>query len=269
MVGLRYGTPTAGTGTDGIRFPRAPILSHEAPHSRGRRDGSRWRRVGRVIDTPQVTTIADIFPVLGLRIAAGPLELRGISDDDIVALADLAGRGIHPPDLMPFSTPWTDVPAAELPLRFARFHWDTRVSFTPEHWTLQLLATWEGVVVGTQGFHTHDYLVTRSGETGSWLGREHQGRGIGTRMRQAMCSFLFDCLEAQEITSGAFVDNPASLAVSRKVGYRPNGLRRMVRRPREWQLNQALVLTPETFGRGAAITVEGLDPVRRLIGLED
>lgn len=88
------------------------------------------------------------------------------------------------------------------------------------------------------------------------------------RMRQALCAFLFDCLDAQEITAGAFVDNPASLAVSRKVGYRPNGQHRIVRRPGEWQLNQALVLTPETFARGPEITVEGLDAVRRLVGLE-
>ena len=215
-----------------------------------------------------MTTIADIFPVLGLRITSGSLELRGISDDDIVALADLAGRGIHPPELMPFSTPWTDVPAPELPLRFAQYHWGTRASFSRESWSLQLATSWEGVVVGTQGFFTHDYLLTRSGETGSWLGQEHQGHGIGTAMRRAMCAFLFDCLGAQEITSGAFLDNPASLAVSRKVGYRPNGLRRMVRRPGEWQANQALVLTPETFVRGPEITVEGLEPVRRLFGLD-
>jgi RimJ/RimL family protein N-acetyltransferase len=215
-----------------------------------------------------VTTIADIFPVLGLRITAGPLELRGISDDDIGTLADLAGKGVHPPEFMPFSTPWTDTPPLELPLRFAQYHWGTRASFSPEHWSLNLAVAWEGVVVGTQGFNTQDYLVTRTGETGSWLGREHQGRGIGTRMRQAMCAFLFDCLEAQEITSGAFVDNPASLAVSRKVGYQPNGQRRMVRRPGEWKVNQGLVLTPATFVRGPEITVEGLDPVRKLIGLE-
>ena len=85
-----------------------------------------------------MTTIADVFPVLGLRITAGPLELRGISDDDIVALADLAGRGVHPPELMPFSTPWTDIPAPELPLRFAQYHWGTRASFGPEHWSLNL-----------------------------------------------------------------------------------------------------------------------------------
>lgn len=215
-----------------------------------------------------MTTIAAIYPVLGLRITAGPLELRGISDDDIAALADLAGRGVHPPEEMPFSVPWTDTPAVELPLRFATYHWSLRASFSPEAWTLDLAAVWDGVVVGTQGFRTSNYLVSRTGETGSWLGREHQGQGIGTRMRQAMCAFLFDCLDAQEISSGAFVDNPASLAVSRKVGYRPNGQRRIVRRPGEWQVNLALVLMPETFIRGVPISVEGLEPVRRLIGLE-
>jgi RimJ/RimL family protein N-acetyltransferase len=212
--------------------------------------------------------IADIYPVLALRITAGPLELRGISDEDVAALADLAAGGIHPPDRMPFSTPWTDSPAADLPLRFARHHWGNRAAFSPEHWILDLVAVWEGVIVGTQGFHTSDYLVTRTGETGSWLGREHQGRGIGTRMRQALCAFAFDCLDAQEVTSGAFQDNPASLAVSRKVGYLPNGRRRMVRRPGEWHVNQGLVLTPETLVRGPEITVDGLAPVRRLIGLD-
>ncbi len=215
-----------------------------------------------------MTTISAIYPVLGLRITAGPLELRGITDDDIAALADLAGRGVHPPELMPFSVPWTDVPAEELPLRFARYHWESRTFFSPDHWSLDLAAVWDGVVVGTQGFRTTDYLVTRSGETGSWLGIEHQGRGIGTRMRQAMCAFLFDGLDAEEINSGAFIDNPASLAVSRKVGYLPNGQHRVVRRPGEWQVNQALVLTPATFVRGPEISVEGLEPVRRLIGLE-
>ena len=164
--------------------------------------------------------------------------------------------------------PWTDAPAADLPLRFATYHWSIRATFSPEAWSLDLAAVWDGVVVGTQGFRTTNYLVTRTGETGSWLGKDHQGRGIGTSMRRALCAFLFDCLEAQEINSGAFIDNPTSLAVSRKVGYRPNGQHRIVRRPGEWQVNQALVLTPETFVRGAPISVEGLKPFRRLIGLE-
>jgi hypothetical protein len=100
-----------------------------------------------------------------------------------VALVDLARRGVHPPELMPFSTPWTDTPPEALPLRFTQYHWGNRASFRAEQWTLDLAVVWDGVVVGTQGFMTRDCLVTRSGETGSWLGWAHQGRGIGTRMR--------------------------------------------------------------------------------------
>ena len=33
-------------------------------------------------------SIADVLPALGLRITAGPLELRGITDDDLVALGE-------------------------------------------------------------------------------------------------------------------------------------------------------------------------------------
>ncbi len=212
--------------------------------------------------------IADAFPVLGLRITAGDLELRGIDDATIAELAELASRGVHPPERMPFSVPWTDTPADQRPLQFAQYHWGVRTEFSPARWRLDLAVRWQGELVGAQGFGTRNYLVTRTGETGSWLGLAHQGRGIGTRMRQAMCAFVFDCLEAQEITSGAFLDNPASHAVSRKVGYRPNGTCRMERRPGEMAVQQKFILTPEALVRGPQIAVEGLPGVRRLIGLE-
>jgi RimJ/RimL family protein N-acetyltransferase len=116
---------------------------------------------------------------------------------------------------------------------------------------------------------TQDFLTTRTGETGSWLGQEHQGQGVGTAMRQAMCAFLFDCLDFTEITSGAFTDNPASLGVSRKVGYVENGRTRLERRPGELAVNIGLLLTPETFVRGEHdLVVEGIEPLRRLIGLD-
>lgn len=215
-----------------------------------------------------MTDLADLYPVLGLRITAGPLELRGARDEDLAALVDVALRGVHEPERMPFAFPWTDAPAEELPRRFAQYHWGGRVSFTPVEWTLDLVASWDGVIVGTQGVMTRDYLVTRQAETGSWLGREFQGRGIGTAMRRAICAFLFDSLDAQLLNSGAFTDNPASMAVSRKVGYQPNGTRRIARRPGEYGTLRQLILTPETFVRGEPITVEGLAPVRRLVGLD-
>jgi RimJ/RimL family protein N-acetyltransferase len=214
-------------------------------------------------------SVAALLPALGLRITAGPLELRGITDDVLAELCDLAERGIHDEGEMPFYVPWTEAPAGELARNTAQYHWRCRASFSPDAWDLNLAAYVEGRLVGTQGFSTCDYLVTRTGETGSWLGREHQGRGIGTSMRQALCAFLFDHLDAVEVTSGAFLDNPASLAVSRKVGYRPDGLRRLKRREGELALNQRLTLTADDLVRGRhPVGVEGLAAFRRSIGLD-
>ena len=99
-----------------------------------------------------MTTIAAIFPILGLRITAGPLELRGISDDDIAALADLAGRGIHPPEEMPFAIPWTDAPADALPLRTAQYHWQQPGRVRARAMGRSTLpSSWDGVVVGHAG----------------------------------------------------------------------------------------------------------------------
>jgi RimJ/RimL family protein N-acetyltransferase len=214
-------------------------------------------------------TLADLLPLLGLRIVAGPLELRGLTDDDLVGLAELAEAGVHPPDQMPFYQPWTQVPAGELPRRLAAYHWRQRAEFSVESWSLELAVRYDGVLVGAQGFRARSYLVTRTGESGSWLGMAHQGRGIGTLMRQALCAFLFDHLGAVELTSGAFVDNPASLAVSHKVGYRPAGVRRLERRPGELALNQDLRLVLDDFVRGPhPIEVEGLAAFRLSIGLD-
>ncbi|MDQ7992214.1 MAG: GNAT family protein [Propionicimonas sp.] len=210
--------------------------------------------------------LADAFPPLGLRVEAGPVVLRPITDDVLPELVEVALAGVHPPDQRPFYHPWTEAPAAELPANYVQFHWGVRAGFRPDRWALEFAVEYEGRIVGTQGFSTSDYPVTRTGETGSWLGLEFQGQGIGTRMRQAICAFCFDHLDAAEITSGAFLDNPASLAVSRKVGYRPNGLRRLARGD-ETATNQALLLTRDTFVRGEPIHVTGVEAFRRFIGL--
>jgi RimJ/RimL family protein N-acetyltransferase len=214
-------------------------------------------------------TLADLSPMLALRIAAGPLELRGLTDDDLVRLCELAEAGVHPPEEMPFYVPWTQAPPGELARNTAAYHWRMRAEFSLDKWSLELGAWYDGMLVGTQGFHTRSYLVTRTGESGSWLGMAHQGQGIGTLMRQVLCAFLFDHLDAAEVTSAAFLDNPASLAVSRKVGYRPSGVQRLERRPGELALNQGLVLAPDDLVRAPyPLTVEGLAPFRRSVGLD-
>lgn len=215
-----------------------------------------------------MTDLADVLPALGLRVRAGDVELRGITDDLVVALADLAAEGVHEPERMPFSFPWTDTAPEEFHRSFAQYHWRCRADFSPTAWRLNLAVLHRGVPVGVQGVGTEDFLVTRTGESGSWLGRAHQGRGLGTAMRQVMCAFLFDHVGFTEITSGAFTDNPASLRVSAKVGYVANGTVRYSRRGGQAEMAQ-LLLTPEAFRRGPQdLEVEGVEAFRRSIGLD-
>lgn len=213
--------------------------------------------------------VADFHAPLGLRITAGPVSLVGITDELVPRLCDLVLAGIHPPDRMPFLHPWTDAPRELLGPNTAQYYWRARAEFTPASWNLDLAVVVGGDVVGVQGLVAQDYAVTRSVETGSWLGRAHQGRGIGTAMRRAVCVLAFDHLGAVEVTSGAFVDNPASLAVSRKVGYRANGTRRRRRREGEVAVEQMFVLTPDDLVRPEhPVEVEGAAALRRAIGLE-
>lgn len=219
-------------------------------------------------ETAGMTTLAEIYPVMGLRVRMGPLTLQAVRDEDLPELVALVGSGIHPEDSMPFTVPWTHTPADEAPLAYAQYHWRTRAEFSRGRWGLQFVVRRDGVAVGSQGVATTDFLATRTGETGSWLGLAHQGRGTGTLMRQAICALLFDHLGFTEITSAAFTDNAASLAVSRKVGYRANGVNRTARLGELAHL-QMLVLTPETFVRAPyPVEVEGVEAVRRLIGLD-
>ena len=214
-----------------------------------------------------MTTVAAALPLLGLRITAGPVGLRGITDDLLGPLAELA-TDIHDPDFMPFDYPWSLAPAADMPRNVAQYHWGKRASFSPAQWTADFAVFYDDELVGAQGFSTKDYLITRGGETGSWLNRRFHGRGIGTAMRQVICAFVFDHLDAEYITSSAFEDNPASLAVSRKTGYTDNGTERLSRLGKP-AIMRRIVLEPANLVRHKHdLTVEGLPEFRKSIGLD-
>ena len=85
-------------------------------------------------------------------------------------------------------------------------------------------------LVGVQDVEAEHFRSVRSVETGSWLGRMHQGLGLGREMREAVLHLAFAGLGAEEALSGAFEDNAASLATSRAIGYDENGEARGRRR---------------------------------------
>src|SRR5215469_9942432 len=153
-----------------------------------------------------MTMLAAALPLLGLRITAGPVELRGITDDLILPLAELASAGIHDPDFMPFYTPWSLTRPEEMPRSMGQFHWGQRAGFSVAKWGADLAVFYDGELVGAQGIGAHGYLITRAAETGSWLSRRYQGKGIGTAMQQVICAFAIDCLGAKQITLAAYPD---------------------------------------------------------------
>jgi RimJ/RimL family protein N-acetyltransferase len=119
-----------------------------------------------------------------------------------------------------------------LPRSVLQHHWSQLASWHPANWHLELAVVLDSVVVGTQGIGATDFAVLREVGTGSWLGRDYHGRGVGTAMRSAVLALAFDGLGAEYALSDAFTDNAASLGVSRKLGYADNGILRLVVRGR-------------------------------------
>jgi len=218
--------------------------------------------------TPPGRVLAEYWPVFGLRLATPRVTLTPMRDDDLVETLDLILVGIHDPGRMPFSMPWTDAPRDELIANTLRHYWTSRGASTPASWSVPFVVRLRGELVGMQNIVSTDFAVTKTVMTGSWIGAAHQGMGIGAEMRSAVIQFAFDHLRAVRADSGAFTDNPASLRVSEKLGYLPDGTEVRQRRPGERAVEQRLTLTPREFRRpGWDVQVTGLAACRSYFGL--
>lgn len=212
--------------------------------------------------------LVDVWPVFGLRLITPRLELRPVRDEDLPGLADAALAGIHDPGVMPFRVPWTDASGDELKRGLARHVWEQRATIRPGTWSLLLTVLRDGRPIGVQAISAAEFEVRRTVESGSWLTMSQQGHGLGTEMRAAMLCFVFDHLGGEVAESGAATWNAGSLAVSRKLGYRENGVARFVAR-RGQRVDEVLLrLDRDDFVRPAwELEVEGADAARaELVG---
>lgn len=210
--------------------------------------------------------IPDPWPLRHLELRTPRLTLRPDDDDGVRELAAVAARGVHPPEEMPFATPWTDQPVDQLVRGTVQHCWATRAAITPASWTVNFLVRRDGVVIGNQMLFGTDFAVTREISTGSWLGRRQQGRGYGTEMRTAVLLLAFDHLGAVTARSSAFTDNHASLAISRKLGYREDGTATEARRGRR-AIEIRLLLRGEELVRPRwTLGVDGLEGCSALLG---
>ncbi len=206
-----------------------------------------------------------LWPLWQLRLRLGPLELRLPTDEDLATLVDVARQGVHPPDRMPFLTPWTLAPSPTFERSFLQHHWRLRADWSPQGWHLDLGVSYEGQLVGCQGIWASEFAVTRAVETGSWLGQRFQGLGIGTTMRTAVLAFAFDHLGALEAHSGTLPDSPASAIVSRRLLYRENGVAvRSIRGQRTVEQRYRLTAQDWRALTRPEVEVEGLAACRDL-----
>ena len=209
------------------------------------------------------------WPLFDIRVRTPRLELRGIDDEMATALTSLAAHGVHAPDFMPFAFEWTDVEPPQLQVNTMQFYWRCRAELKPTAWNLNFAVVVDGVVVGTTGMMAEHFPTLRTFESGSWLGRAHQGHGIGTEMRIATLHLGFLGFDALVATTSAFDDNGPSLGVTRKLGYAPNGESAKVRRgvPARSLQFRMTVDEFETKVRRDDITLEGVDACLPILGL--
>lgn len=215
--------------------------------------------------------LAELWPVAGLRVVSGDLELRWPDDELMVAVAREAGLGIHTADSMPFTVPWSRGEAGTVARNVLQYLWGQRSSLAPDVWCLELAVLVDGVPLGLQSARSRSFPVARTAETGSWLGLRHQGRGVGTRMRVLMLHLLFEGFGAQEATSGAFLDNGPSNRVSTKLGYQLNGLVTVAREgvaAQQWRYRMAREHWEARPGwMRPDVTLHGVDAVREQLAI--
>ena len=211
---------------------------------------------------------SDHWPLFDLEVRTPRLDLRYLDDTLARAVLDVAVRGVHDPAVMPFMVPWTDLPSPQMEQEAMRFYARTRADVRPESWNLQFAVIVDGEVTGACDIGASNFAALRQVTTGSWLGRDFQGQGLGKELRMAALTLGFDGLDAEFALTGAWHDNAASLGVTRSLGYVEEGRRRELRRgtPDEivgFRMDRAHWHTI----RRDDITLGGVSSARSLLGL--
>lgn len=210
----------------------------------------------------------DHWPLFDLEVRTPRLTLRYLDDALIGPLLDVAARGVHDPAVMPFTTPWTDLPSPKMEQEAMRFFARTRASLQPESWNLQFAVCVNDDVVGLCDVMAEQFGTLGQVRTGSWLGREFQGQGLGKEMRTAALTLGFDGLGAEFALTGMWHDNAASLGVTTSLGYEQVGRRRALRRDTsDEQLEFRMSRDHWATIRRDDITLHGVDVAREFLGI--
>jgi RimJ/RimL family protein N-acetyltransferase len=179
------------------------------------------------------------YPPFHVEVATPRLRLLGATDQLLAALVPVVRAGVVRNDEAPFDDPvslYEPSPVREW--RWLRAVWAGRARVEPSWWRLYFVVEVDGDVVGVQDLIAEDFPAFGEVSTFSWLAPNARGRGLGREMRAAVLHLAFVGLGAREATSEAFLDNDASNAVSRSLGYEENGLAWATRRGQPFRLRR-------------------------------
>ncbi|GAA4902592.1 RimJ/RimL family protein N-acetyltransferase [Stackebrandtia albiflava] len=208
----------------------------------------------------------DLWPTFRIEIATPRLRLRLPRENELARLAHIAGQGVHGPSERPFLTPWTDGTPQDRARSVMRGHWSALAGWRVDDWSLGLgVFGADGEPLGMVTVRARNFPVVREVATWSWLGIPHQGHGYGTEARKGLLTLAFDHLGAEAALSEVFQDNHASQRVSRRLGYRPDGISRDARGS-EVLVSDRLRLERSRWAEVPHddITVEGVDACRAM-----
>ncbi|AKK04102.1 GNAT family N-acetyltransferase [Corynebacterium epidermidicanis] len=166
-------------------------------------------------------TQQDLYPPFALRMRCAGLELNVINDDDLLEIAAISAAEIFVDPTCSWVFDWATVPAPQRYRSTAAFHWSMRASHTPEKWTLPFVVRRGAEIVGKIDLRK---TGPTTGDTGSFVLAQHQGKGYATLMRHAVVTLAFTELTMTTATTDWHPDNLASARVSEKLGYKDRSL---------------------------------------------
>jgi RimJ/RimL family protein N-acetyltransferase len=209
------------------------------------------------------------YPPLHVEVTTPRLRLRGATDDLLAQLMPIVQEGIVRDDEVPFDDPISHYEhSPEREWRWVRSVWRARSRVEPSFWRLPLVVDVDGSVVGMQDLIAEDFPTYGAVTTFSWLAPQARGHGIGREMRAAILHLAFAGFGAREATSDAFLDNDASNAISRSLGYQENGVTWATRRGQPFQLRRwVLDRASWQATKRADITMHGVEECLPVFGL--
>ncbi|MBL7255763.1 GNAT family N-acetyltransferase [Paractinoplanes lichenicola] len=168
--------------------------------------------------------MAHTYPPLNVEVRTPRLTLAGASDKLLERLVPVVRAGVADVEPWPFDDPisfYADNPEREW--KWLQGIWRGRGRVTPELWRLYFVVLVDGEAVGMQDLVGRKFTQFGTVTSFSWLAPGRRGQGLGKEMRTAILHLAFAGLGAREASSDAFADNAASNAISRGLGYEPNG----------------------------------------------